>query len=134
VVFYLYELAQIPYFDTVLPVDDHSKFDQSEFRRAGFITIEQGMVSEYLNDEEQALDSFCDALLVEEENPELNKNIENYYLSTKVLVKAILHWARYRETSPQGKEYLSTQERQNFCSHQLKMKSLPKQNLGLSHE
>ena len=92
------------------------------------------MVCEYLNDEEQALDSFCDALLVEEENPELNKNIENYYLSKKVLVKAILHWARYRETSRQRKEYLSIQERQNFCSHQLKMKSLPKQNFGLSHE
>ena len=56
-VFYLYELAQIPYFDTVLSVDDHSRFDQSEFRRAGFITIEQGMVCEYLNDEEQTLDS-----------------------------------------------------------------------------
>ena len=69
------------------------------------------MVSEYLSDEEQALDSFYDALLVEEKNPELNKNMENYYLSKKVLVKAILHWARYRETSPQGKEYLSTQER-----------------------
>jgi hypothetical protein len=104
VVFYLYELAQIPYFDTVLSVDDHSRFDQSEFRRAGFITIEQGMVCEYLNDEEQALDSFCDALLVEEENLELNETIENYYLSKKVLVKAKLHWARYRETSPQGKE------------------------------
>ena len=60
------------------------------------------MVCEYLNNEEQALDSFCDALLVEEENPELNKNMENYYLSKKVLVKAILHWARYRENSPKG--------------------------------
>ena len=69
------------------------------------------MVCEYLNDEEQALDSYCDALLVEEENPELNKNMEKYYLSKKALVKAILHWARYRETSPQRKEYLSTQER-----------------------
>jgi len=48
-------------------------------------------VSEYLSDEEQALYSFYDALLVEEENPELNKNMENYYLSKKVLVKAILH-------------------------------------------
>ena len=69
------------------------------------------MVCEYLNDEEQTLDSFCDALLVEEENPELNKNIENYYLSKKVLVKAILHWARYRETSSQRKEYFTIQER-----------------------
>jgi hypothetical protein len=69
------------------------------------------MVCEYLNDEEQALDSFCDALLVEEENPELNKYMENYYLSKKVLFKAILQWAPYLETSPQGKEYFSTQER-----------------------
>ena len=92
------------------------------------------MVCEYLNDEEQALDSFCDALLVEEENPELNKNLENYYLSKKVLVKAILHWARYRETSPQGKEYFRLRSGKTFVSHQLKMKSLPKQNFGLSHE
>ena len=89
---------------------------------------------EYLNDEERALDSFYDALLVEEKNPELNKNMGNYYLSKNDLVPAILHWGRYLETSPQGKEYLSTQERQNFCSHQLKMKSLPKQNFGLSNE
>jgi hypothetical protein len=75
------------------------------------------MVFEYLNDEEQALNSFCDALLVEEENPELNKNMKNYYLSKKVLVKAILHWARYRETSPQRKEYFSAKERQKLCSH-----------------
>lgn len=69
------------------------------------------MVCEYLNDEEQALDFFCDALLVEEENPELNKNMENYYLYKKVLVKAILNWVLYWETSPQEKEYFSTQER-----------------------
>ena len=56
------------------------------------------MVCEYLNDEEQALDSYCDALLFEEENPELNKNMGNFYLSKKVLVKAILHWEHYRET------------------------------------
>ncbi|MDA8560191.1 hypothetical protein N9L33_00110 [Nitrospinae bacterium] len=60
------------------------------------------MVCEYFSDEGQALDSFCDALLVEEDNPKLNKNIENYYLSKKVLVKVILHWARYRENSPKG--------------------------------
>ena len=92
------------------------------------------MVCEYLNDKEQALDSFCDALLVEEENPELNKNMENYYLSKKVLVKAILHWARYRETSPQRKEYFSIQERLRFYSKQLRMKSLSKQIFGLSKE
>ena len=61
------------------------------------------MVFEYLNDEEQALDSFCDALLVEEENPELNKNLENYYLSKKVLVKAILNWAVIGKPHRRGK-------------------------------
>jgi hypothetical protein len=50
------------------------------------------------------------------------------------LVEQILHWARYLEISLQGKENFSTQERQKFCSHQLKMKSLAKQNFGLSHE
>ena len=53
------------------------------------------MVFEYLNDEEQVLNSFGDALLVEEENPELNRNMENYYLYKKVLVRAILNWVRY---------------------------------------
>jgi hypothetical protein len=72
------------------------------------------MVCEYSNDEEQALNSFCDVLLVEEENPELNKNLENYYLSKKDLVTAILRWATYRETSSQGKEYFSIQERKSF--------------------
>ena len=112
-VFYLYELAQIPYFHKFLPVDDHSNLDQSVLSFAGPLSslLSKGWC---LNDEEQALNSFCDALLVEEANPELNKNLENYYLSKKVLVKAILHWARYRETSPQGKEYLSTQERKTF--------------------
>ena len=68
------------------------------------------MVYEYLNDEEQALDSFCDALLVEEENPELNK--------WKIITCLRKSWLRryftrasYLETSPQGKEYFSTQER-----------------------
>ena len=72
---YLYELAQIPYFDTVIPVYDHSNFDQSLLSFAERLSslLSKGMVCEYLNDEEQALDSFCDALLVEEENPELNK-------------------------------------------------------------
>jgi hypothetical protein len=36
------------------------------------------MVCEYLNDEEQALGFFCVALLVEDENSELNKNMGNY--------------------------------------------------------
>jgi tetratricopeptide (TPR) repeat protein len=98
------------------------------------LLLEQGMVYEYLNNEERALDSFYDALLIEEENPELNKNMGNYYLTKKDLVSAILHWARYLETSPKGKEYFSIEERQKFYSHQLKMKSLPKQIFGLSHE
>jgi hypothetical protein len=75
------------------------------------LLIEQGKVYEYLNDEERPLDSFYDALLVEEKNSELNKNMENYYLSKKDLVSAMLHWARYLETSPQEKEYFSIQER-----------------------
>lgn len=98
------------------------------------LLIEQGMVSEYLNDEERALDSFYDALLIEEENPGLNKNMGNYYLSAKNLVLAILHWARYLETSSQEEEYFSIQERLNIHTHQLKMKSLTKQIFGLSKE
>ena len=32
---YFFELSQIPYFDTVLPVYDHSNFDQSVLSFAG---------------------------------------------------------------------------------------------------
>jgi 4-amino-4-deoxy-L-arabinose transferase-like glycosyltransferase/tetratricopeptide (TPR) repeat protein len=98
------------------------------------LLIEQGTVYEYLNDEERAMDSFYDALLVEEINPELNKNMGNYYLSKKDLVPAILHWARYLETSSHEEEYFSIQERLKFYSYQLKMKSLPKHIFGLSRE
>jgi 4-amino-4-deoxy-L-arabinose transferase-like glycosyltransferase/tetratricopeptide (TPR) repeat protein len=98
------------------------------------LLIEQGMAYEYLNDEERALDSFYDALLIEGKNPELNKNMGNYYLSVGNLVLAILHWTRYLETSQQDEEYFSIQERLQFYSQQLKMKSLPKQIFGLSQE
>ena len=42
------------------------------------LLVEQGVAYENLNDEEKALDSFYDALLVKEENPELNKNLGNF--------------------------------------------------------
>ena len=98
------------------------------------LLIEQGMMYEYLNDEEKALESFYDALLIEGGNPELNQNMGNYYLSAGDLVLAILHWTRYLETSPQDGEYFSIQERLQLYSQQLKMKSLPKQIFGLSQE
>jgi tetratricopeptide (TPR) repeat protein len=98
------------------------------------LLIEQGMSYENMNDEEKALDSFYDALLVQEKNPELNKNLGNYYLSAGNLVLAILHWTRYLETSPQNGEYFSIQNRLRFYSQQLRMKNLPKQIFGLSGE
>lgn len=98
------------------------------------LLIEQGMAYENMNDEEKALDSFYDALLVQENNPELNKNLGNYYLSAGNLVLAILHWRRYLETSPQIGEYFSIQNQLRFYSRQLRMKSLPKQIFGLSGE
>jgi hypothetical protein len=64
-------------------------------------------VCEYLNDKKQALDSFYDALLDEEKNSELNRNMGNYYLSNKDLVPVILHWARYLENSSHEEEYFS---------------------------
>ena len=98
------------------------------------LLMEEGMVHENLNDGERALNSFYDALLIDGENLELNKNLGNYYLSSGNLVLAILHWARFLETSPQETEYFSIQERLRFYSKQLRMTSLSKQIFGLSKE
>jgi hypothetical protein len=63
----------------VLPLYVHSDFDQRALSFAEPVAslLSKGCVYEYLNDEERAPDSFYDALLFEEENPELNKNIGN---------------------------------------------------------
>jgi 4-amino-4-deoxy-L-arabinose transferase-like glycosyltransferase/tetratricopeptide (TPR) repeat protein len=114
-------------------IDEYEKLNAFNAFDAGLL-IEQGIAYEYLNDEARALDSFYDALLIEGENPELNKNIGNYYLSAGNLVLAILHWKRYLETSLIEGEYLSIQEKLQFYSQQLKMKSLPKQIFGLSRD
>ena len=98
------------------------------------LLIEEGMVHENLNDEERALNSFYDALLINAENPELNKNLGNYYLSEGNLILAILHWTRYLKISPQGAEYISVQKRLRFYSQQLRLKSLSKQVFDLSRE
>ena len=98
------------------------------------LLIEEGIVHENLNDEERAINSFYDALLIEAENPELNKNLGNYYLSDGNLVLAILHWKRYLEISSQEEEYISVQKRLRFYSQQLRLKSLSKQIFGLSKE
>ena len=94
--------------------------------------IEQGKVYEFLNDKENALNSFYDALLVNEENPELNKNLGNYYISIGNPVLAILHWKQYLDTSPENDEKISIQEKFRFHSRKLRMESLPKQIIGLS--
>ena len=98
------------------------------------LLIEEGIVHENLNDEEKALNSFYDALLINAENPELNKNLGNYYLSEGNLILAILHWTRYLKISPQGAEYISVQKRLRFYSQQLRLKSLSKQVFDLSRE
>jgi tetratricopeptide (TPR) repeat protein/4-amino-4-deoxy-L-arabinose transferase-like glycosyltransferase len=98
------------------------------------LLIDQGMVHENLNDTERALNSFYDALLVDGENPELNKNLGNYYLSSGNLALAILHWTRYLDTSPKEGEYFSIQKSFRFYSKQLGMKTLPKKIFGLSKE
>lgn len=114
-------------------LEEYEKLNPFNASDAGLL-IEQGMAYEYINDEEKALDSFYDALLIQEKNPELYKNIGNYYLSAGNLVLAILHWTRFLEMSPQEGDYISVQEKQQFYSQQLKMKSLPKQIFGLSRE
>ncbi len=98
------------------------------------LLVEQGVAYENLNDEEKALDSFYDALLVKEENPELNKNLGNFYLSVGNLVLAVLHWKQYLETSTQEGEYFLIQEQFQFFSRQLRMKNLKKQICDLSGE
>ena len=89
---------------------------------------------ENLNEKEKALDSFYDALFINRDNPELNKNLGNYYLSVENLVLAVLHWKRYLETAPQKGEYFLINKRFQFFSHQLRMKDLKKQVSDLSEE
>ena len=114
-------------------LDEYEKlnaFNASDAR----LLIEQGVVYENLNDEEKALDSFYDALLIPGDHSELNKNLGNYYLSAGNPVLAMLHWTRYLETSPKEDEYLPVQERLKFYSQQVRMKSLSKHIFGLSDE
>ncbi|MBT3921079.1 MAG: hypothetical protein HOF21_00740 [Nitrospina sp.] len=96
------------------------------------LLIEQGVVYENLKEEEKALNSFYDALLIKGNNPTLNKSLGNYYLSVGDLVLAVLHWRRYLETSPQEGEYSVIKKRYQFFSRQLKMKDMEKQIFGLS--
>ena len=98
------------------------------------LLMEQGVMYENLNEKEKALDSFYDALFINRDNPELNKNLGNYYLSVENLVLAVLHWKRYLETAPQKGEYFLINKRFQFFSHQLRMKDLKKQVSDLSEE
>ena len=98
------------------------------------LLIEQGIAQENLNNEERALDSYYDALLIGGKSPQLNKNIGNYYLSAGNLILAILHWKRYLETSPKEAEYISVQAKFQLYSQKLKAKSLSRQIFGLSKE
>jgi len=98
------------------------------------LLVEQGAAYENLNDKENALNSYYDALLVRENSPKLNKSLGNFYLSAGNLVLAVLHWKRYLETSPQEGEYSLTQKQYQFFSRQLRMKNLEKQIFDLSGE
>ncbi|HIE80854.1 MAG TPA: hypothetical protein EYQ03_09620, partial [Nitrospinaceae bacterium] len=73
------------------------------------LLVEQGAAYEGLDDKEKALDSYYDALLVKWDNPELNMNLGNYYLSAGNLALAIIHWKQYLETSPREGEYFFIQ-------------------------
>jgi 4-amino-4-deoxy-L-arabinose transferase-like glycosyltransferase/tetratricopeptide (TPR) repeat protein len=98
------------------------------------LLVEQGVVYENLNEQEKALDSFYDALMVQGNNPELNKRLGNYYLSTGNLVFAVLHWRRYLESAPQVGKYPLIKKRFQFFSRQLRMKNLDKQIFDLSED
>jgi 4-amino-4-deoxy-L-arabinose transferase-like glycosyltransferase/tetratricopeptide (TPR) repeat protein len=98
------------------------------------LLVEQGMVYENLKNKEKALDSFYDALLVKWENPELDKNLGNYYLSSGNLALAIIHWKRYLETSTRQGEYFLIQKKYRYFSKKLRMKDLKKQIFDLSEE
>ncbi len=98
------------------------------------LLVEQGAAFENLNDQEKALDSYYNALLVNENNPELNKNLGNYYLSSGNLALAVVHWKRYLEISPHEGDHFLIQKRFQFFSQQLRMKSLEKQIFGLSKD
>ncbi|MBT6346156.1 MAG: hypothetical protein HOJ49_05385 [Nitrospina sp.] len=98
------------------------------------LLIEQGMVFENLNDKEKALGSYYDALRIDDNHIELNKNLGNYYESANNLVLTVLHWKRYLEIAPHGVESSFIRKRFQFYSQQLKMQKLKKQVSGLSKE
>jgi tetratricopeptide (TPR) repeat protein len=98
------------------------------------LLVEQGAVYENLKNKEKALDSYYDALLVKWDNPELNMNLGNYYLSAGNLALAIIHWKQYLETSPREGEYFFIQKRFQYFSRELRMKNLEKQIFNLSEE
>ncbi len=114
-------------------VEEFKKLNAFNAANARFF-IEQGKAYEFLNDKENALNSFYDALLIKEENPELNKNLGNYYISNGNPILAILHWKKYLDTAPENDEKISIQERFRFYSKKLRMKNLSKQIIGLSEE
>jgi tetratricopeptide (TPR) repeat protein len=96
--------------------------------------IEQGVAYESLGDQESALNSYYDALLIDGNNPQLNKNLGNYYLSINNLALVILHWKRYLEAAPKDSEYILIKKRYQFFSKQLRMKKLEKQIFSLSKD
>ena len=98
------------------------------------LLVEQGVAYENVNDQEKALDSFYDALMIQGDNLELNKNMGDYYLSVGDLVFAVLHWKRYLKVAPKEGDYFLIQKRLQFVVNQLRAKPLKKQILDLSAE
>ena len=98
------------------------------------LLVEQGAVYENLKEEEKALDSFYDALLIARNNPNLNKSLGNYYLSVGDPVLAVLHWKQYLETSAPENDFSLINKRYQVFSRKLRMKNFEKQIFGLSEE
>ena len=77
---------------------------------------------------------YYDLLLIEPENPGLNKNLGNYYFSMGENALAVLHWPRYLDVVSGTEDSQLIQSRLNSMAGQLSKGSLEKQVHKLSPE
>mgnify|MGYP000047055533 FL=1 len=98
------------------------------------LLLKQGAVYERLGEKEKALAMYYDLLLIEPENPGLNKNLGNYYFSMGENALAVLHWTRYLDVVSGTEDSQLIQSRLNSMAGQLSKGSLEKQVHKLSPE
>ncbi len=102
----------------LLAVDEYEKLNAYNSSDENFL-IEQGISYENIGKKEEALNSFYNALLINSRSEELNRNLGDYYFSTRDFPLAILHWTRYVESLDRSSEV--------YKEYRLKIKGVNKQ-------